>query len=222
MQPYADRRDAGRRLGAALAQYREAGPVVIGLPRGGVVVAAEVARSLGAPLDVMVTRKIGAPFNPEFAIGAVAPGVVHLDDATVEALAIPRVYIDRSVAREQEVARKREARLREGRAGLDVAGRTVIVVDDGLATGATAIAAIEALRQMHPGKIVVAVPVGAPDTVARLRNRADDVVCLQTPTAFRAVGQAYVDFTPVEEDEVVRLLQAHTPPISPASPRARP
>ena len=221
MQPYADRRDAGRRLGAALAQYREAGPVVIGLPRGGVVVAAEVARSLGAPLDVMVTRKIGAPFNPEFAIGAVAPGVVHLDDATVEALAIPRDYIDRSVAREQEVARRREARLREGRAGLDVAGRTVIVVDDGLATGATAIAAIVALRQMYPGKIVVAVPVGAPDTVARLRNRADDVVCLQTPTAFRAVGQAYVDFTPVEEDEVIRLLQTHAPPTGPASPRAR-
>jgi putative phosphoribosyl transferase len=202
-------------------KYREAGPVVIGLPRGGVVVAAEVARSLAAPLDVMVTRKIGAPFNPEFAIGAVAPGVVHLDDATVEALLIPRDYIDRSVAREQEVARQREARLREGRPGLDVTGRTVIVVDDGLATGATAIAALVALRQMHPGKIVVAVPVGAPDTVARLRNRADDVVCLQTPTAFRAVGQAYVDFTPVEEDEVIRLLQTHAPPTAPASPRAR-
>jgi putative phosphoribosyl transferase len=222
MPSYADRRDAGRQLGAALEKYREARPLVIGLPRGGVVVAAEVARTLGAPLDVVVTRKLGAPFNPEFAIGAVAPGVVYVDKGTVQALSIPRDFIDRSIAREQEVLRTREARLREGRFGLDAAGRTVIVVDDGLATGATAVAAIEFLRQMRPAKIVLAVPVGAPDTVARLRNRADEVVCLQTPTAFRAVGQVYADFGPVEEDEVAALLRADQVATSPASPPARP
>lgn len=227
MLQYADRHDAGRRLGAALAEYRDVRPIVLGLPRGGVVVAAEVARALDAPLDVLVTRKIGAPFNPEFAIGAVADGVVHLEKATVQALSIPRSFVDEAVAREQEAVRERETRFRNHRPPLEVAGRTVIVVDDGLATGATALAATAALRQMHPARLVVAVPVGAPDTVARIRLRTDDVVCLQTPSAFRAVGLAYRDFTPVDDTEVIELLRdaalerTHQVATGRASPRGR-
>jgi putative phosphoribosyl transferase len=203
---FLDRRDAGRRLASALDRYRGAAPLILALPRGGVVVAAEVARALGAPLDVLVARKLGAPFNPEFAIGAIAPGVVRIDEPSVRALGVPSGYLEDVQRREEAERARREARYRGPRSAPRIEGRTVILVDDGLATGATAEAAVASLRAARPRNLVLAVPVGAPDTVARLRREVDDLVCLSAPADFRAVGQAYADFRPVEDEEVVRLL----------------
>lgn len=207
MATYLDRRDAGRQLARRLANYRDTQPVVLGLPRGGVPVADEVARALNATLDVLVARKLGAPGNPEFAIGAIAPGVTHLEESHVRALSVPTEYIQRAVAREQAELRRREQLFREGRPPAEVAGRTVILVDDGLATGATVRAAIKSLRRRSPGRIVLAVPIGGPDTVESLRPEVDELVCLETPGFFRAVGQGYVDFSPVTDVEVQELLR---------------
>ncbi len=207
MTTFLDRTDAGRRLADQLRHHRQEHPVVLGLPRGGVVVADEVARALGAPLDVMVVRKIGAPGNPEFAVGALAPGVTHIEEHTVQILNVPREYLRHAVAREQGELRRREALYRAGRPAVEFGGRTVILVDDGLATGATATAAIAAVRARGAHRIVLAVPVGASDTIAKLRNLVDDLVCLDTPPLFRAVGQAYVEFSPVTDEEVQDILR---------------
>jgi putative phosphoribosyl transferase len=203
---YRDRRDAGHQLGARLAPLREDHPVVIGLPRGGVIVADEVARALDAPLDVLVARKVGAPFNPELAIGAVAPGVVHIDEVLVDSLQISPDFITRAVEREQGEVRRREAIFRGGRPSVDVRDRIVVLVEDGLATGSTAAAAIRSLRQVGPKSVILAVPVGAPETVAHLRSQVDDLVCLSTPFYFRAVGQAYGDFGQTTDAEVTSIL----------------
>ena len=207
MGVFLDRRDAGRRLAERLARFRDTCPIVIALPRGGAPVADEIARALEAPLDVLVARKLGAPGNPELAIGAVAPGVTHLEQDTIRALAVSDEYITRAAALEQEELRRRELRFREGRPALPVSGRTVILVDDGLATGATAIAAIASLRRQAPKAIVLAMPVGSPEALQQLRKLVDDVVCLEVPYFFRAVGQAYVDFRQTTDQEVHDILR---------------
>lgn len=203
---FRDRGDAGERLAAVLQRLRPERPVVLGLPRGGIPVAAVVARRLEAPLDVLLVRKIGAPAQPEFAVGAVADGVQWLDEPTIRRLAIPMAAIERIVTAETEELERRQRTYRGARPPVDVRGRTAVVVDDGLATGATARAAIRSLRRRGPARIVFAVPVGAPDSLARLRAEADEVVCLVAPAEFRAVGMWYRDFSPTSDAEVIALL----------------
>ena len=212
--PLHDRRDAGRRLAARLARYR-ASPdtVVLGLPRGGVVPAAEVAAALDLPLDVLLSRKLGAPGNPELAIGAVAEGgPPWLDDATVLATDASPAFVAAEVARQRAEIDRRRQRFRGGQPLALPPDATVLLVDDGVATGATVIAAIHALRRQDVARIVVAVPVAPPDTAALLRRLADEVVVLATPDPFYAVGLFYADFTQVEDDAVAALLaQARRP-----------
>ena len=203
---FRDRADAGRVLAAQLHHLAGAsGLLVLGLPRGGVPVAYEVARTLQAPLEVFLARKLGVPEQPELAMGAVASGGVRvLHEAVVDALAIPPEVIDAVAAREgAEVARREQA---YGRPPLDVAGRTVVVVDDGVATGSTMRAAVAALRAKGAGRIVVAVPVGARETCRQLAAEADEVVCARMPAGFHAVGQWYDDFTQTTDDEIRALL----------------
>ena len=202
---FTDRADAGRQLAARLERYRAEEPVVIGLPRGGVVVAGEVARALGAPLDVMVVRKLGAPYNPEYAIGALAGGEIVLNPET-RPDDLPPGYLDKVISAETRELERRERLFRGGRAAAALAGRTVIVVDDGLATGSTAVAAVRALRRAEPRRIVLAVPVAAPDALARLARAADEVVCLHEPPDFRAVSLWYRVFDQTTDAEVVDLL----------------
>ncbi len=206
--PFLDRADAGRRLAAALEHLRSRRPVVLALPRGGVPVGLEVARALEAPLDVLDVRKLGAPGHEELAIGAIAPGAIFVDPLMVRQLGVSRAYLDRVTATEARELERRERVYRSGRPALDVEGRVVILVDDGLATGATARAAVASLRPRRPAAVILAVPVGAPETVARLGEVADAVVCLETPPDFRAVSLAYKDFAPTSDAEVVRCLGA--------------
>ena len=205
---FADRGDAGRRLGAAMKPLRHRNPMVLALPRGGVPVGLEVARALDAPLDVIVVRKLGAPGHEELAVGAIAPGAVYVDWPIVRQLGVSQSYLDQVTAAEERELERREQAYRRGRAALPVEGRTVILVDDGLATGATLRAAIAALRLRGPARIVVAVPVGAPESVARLRAIADEVICPEQPPDFRAVSLAYRDFSATTDAEVVECLEA--------------
>src|SRR5665648_806392 len=201
---FADRHDAGRRLAAALERYRGSpDAIVLGVPRGGVVVAAEVARELGLPLDIVVTRKIGAPGNPEYAVGAVdADGRVFAG-----ALAgIPEEYLQRCLLLEREEIARRLHAYRAGRPALDLAGKTVLVVDDGIATGLTLRAAVRYLKDRGARRVVVAAPVAAPDSAVRLRAEADDVVTLDEPPGFSAVGQFYERFDQTSDAEVRALL----------------
>jgi putative phosphoribosyl transferase len=202
---FRDRRDAGRKLGEAMRT--RPGVVVLGLPRGGIPVAYEVARALQAPLDVFLVRKLGVPGHEELAMGAIASGGIQvLNDEVVAALHIaPDTIAAVRRAEEQELLR-REREYRGGRPPPDVRGRTVILVDDGLATGSTMRAATTAVRQLGPARVVVAVPVGAPATCEALRAEADEVVCLQTPSSFHAVGEFYEDFSQTGDDEVKALL----------------
>ena len=205
---FTDRADAGRRLAAALTPLRQRDPVVLALPRGGVPIGYHVARALGAPLDVIVVRKLGAPGHEELAVGAIARGAVYVDWPIVRQLAVTQAYLDQVIGAEKEELERRERAYRGGRPAVPVKGRTVIVVDDGLATGATLRAALVAVRSEQPSSIVVAVPVGAPESVARLRSVADDVVCLEMPPDFRAVSLSYEDFSPTSDAEVVECLEA--------------
>lgn len=203
---FRDRKDAGIRLAAALEEYRSKHPIVLGLPRGGVVVAAEVARALDAPLDVVVARKIGAPMQPELAIGAVAPAGIVVEEGR---FGFDEEALREGVAEQQREMRRRIARFRADEDELpDVKGRTVIIVDDGLATGLTAYAAVLAVRTGEPDAIVVAVPVAPAGTLQRLREVADDVVCLSTPNFFIAIGEFYANFDQVTDDEVESLLRS--------------
>jgi predicted phosphoribosyltransferase len=232
-QRFRNRTDAGRQLAEKLAAYANQPDVlVLALPRGGVPVGFEVAHALGAPLDVFLVRKLGVPGYEELAMGAVATGGLRvLNDDIVRGLGIREIEIDAVVARElQELARR--ARLYRGdRPPPDVGGRTVILVDDGLATGATMRAAVQALRQQLPARIVVAVPTASPDTCEALRAEANDVICAMTPEPFIAVGHWYDDFTQTTDDEVHDLLtrranvstnQADAPSIDRASVTSRP
>lgn len=212
LTPFADRRDAGRQLATRLERWRNApGLIVLGLPRGGVPVAAEVASALGAPLDVCTARKLGAPDQPEFAIGAIAGGgVVVLHHATIADLGLSDAAVQRIRASEEEELRRREHLYRGDRPPLALAGRTVIIVDDGIATGATMEAVLLAIRAQHPAAIVVAAPVASGDAAARLEQLADSCVFVHVPGDFMAVGAWYHDFDQTEDDEVRALLA--TPP----------
>jgi putative phosphoribosyl transferase len=207
---FRDRSDAGRQLASRLEEYRERGGVlVLALPRGGVPVGFEIARALGAPLDVFVVRKLGVPGHEELAMGALATGGARvLNEEVVARVGISRAALDAVTAREREEVRRRELLYRGNRPPPEVRGRTVIVVDDGLATGATMRAAVAALRQQEPDRIVVAVPTGSAETSHDLRAEADEVVCLLTPEPFLAVGFWYEDFGQLSDDQVRSLLEA--------------
>ncbi|HZQ39074.1 MAG TPA: phosphoribosyltransferase [Dehalococcoidia bacterium] len=206
-----DRTDAGRRLAQRLTAYRGPDTVVLALPRGGVEVGYEVAREIGAPLDVIVARKLGAPGQRELGIGAIAPGGVRvLDEETIAFLNISPRAIDAVAAEEAAEMNRRERLFREGRPAIDLGGRAVILVDDGLATGVTARAAVRAISMQRPRCVVLAVPVCAPETAAALRGEVDDLICVESPPDFMAVGRWYEDFDQTSDDEVIELLaRAH-------------
>ena len=204
---FENRTDAGRKLATRLQKYRDRSPMIIALPRGGVPVGYEVAKALGAPLDVLIARKIGAPGQAEFGIGAIAQGgAVYLNQDLVRDLGVTQEYLDVVTRREMAEMARRLRAYRGNRAPLDVAGRTVIVVDDGLATGATTRAAVRALRKMSPREIILAVPVCAAQTAREIRAEFDEVICASAPEQFRAVGLWYNDFEQTTDEEVVSLL----------------
>jgi predicted phosphoribosyltransferase len=212
MRPYfLDRYDAGRRLAEALSSYADQPDLLIlALPRGGVPVAYEVARALHAPFDVFLVRKLGFPGHPELAMGAIATGGVRiLDWQLIRMYDVRAEAIERVTAAERREMDRRERLYRDGRPPPDVSGRTVILVDDGLATGSTMRAAVEALREEGAKKIVVAVPVAAPDTCAAMKDEVDEIVCALTPEPFRAVGIWYADFSETTDEEVRDLLSRH-------------
>jgi putative phosphoribosyl transferase len=207
MRVYRNRQEAGRLLADALRGHAGPGTIVMGLPRGGVPVAFEVARALRAPLDVFVVRKLGVPFQPELAMGAIASGgVLVRNESVLGMLPDAEHSLDQARRREEVVLAERERLYRGSRPALDPAGKTVIVVDDGVATGSTMKAAIRALRVAGAGRVVAAVPVAPPDTCRELEALADELVCLQAPRAFSAVGQWYEDFSQTSDEEVERLL----------------
>jgi putative phosphoribosyl transferase len=210
---FADRSDAGRRLAERLTQYAGRDDVVVlGLPRGGVPVAFEVARSLGVPLDVFVVRKLGVPGHEELAMGAIASGGVRVLNADVlAATLVPPEAVEAVAARELERVESQERAYRGERQPIDVHGRVVILVDDGLATGATMRAAVAALRDRGAGRIVVAVPTAPIETCEALRREVDEILCALTPDPFMAVGLWYRDFAPVSDEQVRELLEP--PPV---------
>ena len=207
--PFANRHAAGEALAALVHEgcrgYPD--PVVAALPRGGVPVGADVARALDAPLDMIIVRKLGVPSQPELAMGAIGEGGTRvLNHDVIDALRIPDEQIDAVEHRERVELDRRSGRLRQGRSRVPLRGRTVILVDDGLATGSTARAAIDVARAEGAARVVLAVPVAPRSTVTELRRVVDDVLCVATPEPFRAIGQWYVDFRPTSDDEVASLL----------------
>ncbi len=207
---FPDRVEAGRRLAERLLHLKHKRPVVLALPRGGVPVGYEVAKALGAPLDLVFVRKIGAPFQPELALGAVADGghpITVLNDELVGRLEISETFLQEETKRKlAEIDRRREV-YKAGRPRVDVTGRTAIVVDDGIATGATVRAALQSVRKGAPDLLVLAVPVAPPETVEALEREADEVVCLETPALFFAIGQFYRDFEQLSDEQVVDWLK---------------
>ncbi len=206
---FRDRRQAGRVLGEALARHAgRSDVIVLALPRGGVPVGFEVAHAIGAPLDVFLVRKLGFPGNEEFAMGAIASGGVRvIDEALLRRVGISPAAVERVVQQEERELRRREYAYRGQRPPVELAGRTVILVDDGLATGSSMRAAVKAARLRGARRIVVATPVGPSDTVRELARLADEVVCPSTPEPFLAVGRFYENFDQTEDDEVVELLE---------------
>jgi putative phosphoribosyl transferase len=204
---FLDRRDAGRRLAAELPALAQESPVVVAVPRGGVPVGAEVACKLAAPLEILAVRKLGSPGNPELGVGALAEdGTAVLDAGSAAMLGMTEAGLQRTLERESRELRRRSERYHAGRPAVAVRGRTVIVVDDGLATGMTELAAVRALRGRGASRIVVAVPVGTAESVALLANEAEKVICLYVPDTLVGVGAWYRDFRPVCDEEVIELL----------------
>jgi putative phosphoribosyl transferase len=210
MRRFRDRSDAGAELASKLVRYRgDPSVLVLGLPRGGVPVAYEVARALGAPLDVFVVRKLGVPGHRELAMGAIASGGIRvLNDEVLEALKLSAVDINRVAAEESKELERQQRSYRDDAPFPDVAGRTVIVVDDGLATGSTMRAAVRAIRRLHARRIVIAAPVAAADTIRSLAGEADEIVCVNAPDTFHAVSLWYQTFSQTSDDEVRLLLES--------------
>lgn len=205
---FLDRADAGRQLAARLGEYRDQQPIILALPRGGVPVAAEIAQLLGAPLDVLPVRKLGAPGQPELGVGALALGGMHvLNHAAIQELRITPTQLERTVATEAAELARQSERFRGRRPFPDLRDRTVILVDDGLATGVSALAAVRAAQTYGPRRIVLAAPVCAPETISRLRPEVDDVVCVASPPDFFAVGLWYQDFSQVSDEAVHEMLE---------------
>jgi putative phosphoribosyl transferase len=207
---FGDRLEAGRELGERLAEEYAGRPdvLVLALPRGGVVVGRQVADRLGAPLDVLVVRKLGFPGQSELAMGAIASGGVRvLNEVLLNQTGVSQALVDDVVARERVELERRELLYRGDRAAPDVTGKTVLVVDDGLATGSTMLAAVQALRSVHAGRVVVAVPTAPRQTCEGLEDMADEVICLRQPDPFYAVGLSYEDFAEVSDDDVRALLE---------------
>lgn len=206
---YADRNDAGQVLAKAVQALKLHDPVVVALPRGGVPVALAVARRLDAPLDILVVRKIGAPFQRELAVaclvGQPAPDML-IDEAILRSVGADHAYVHRQAVRERAELERREALYRSGRPAVVVQGREVVLVDDGVATGTTMRVALQALRRQQPARLILAVPVGPPDTIRALRPQVDELVCPLQPEPFLAVGAHYDAFDQVEDEEVVRML----------------
>ncbi|TAK93490.1 phosphoribosyltransferase, partial [Patescibacteria group bacterium] len=220
---FSDRREAGRRLAERLRQFAGEDPVVIALPRGGVPVAAEVAHALGAPLDTLAVRKLGAPGHPELAVGAVAEGDVGIiDQRMVRTTSVSETQLDDTLERESAELHRRAGAYRDAHPPVDVEDRAVIVVDDGLATGLTDLAAVRALRRRGARRVIVAAPVGSRAAVELLGSEADEVVCAFIPRNLGSVGQWYADFSEVGDEEVIGLLAGDAPPAPPViTPPAR-
>jgi len=206
---FKDRRDAGRQLAGRLTQYRDkADVIVLGLPRGGVTVAAEIAQALRCPLDILIVRKIGFPGDPEFAVGAVSEtGTVVFNESIVAGYRVSREYLEQEAARQKIEIARRLTLYRGGKGVPPLAGKTVILVDDGVATGATIKAAISTLKQENIARLVVALPVAAQEAERAIAPLADEWICLQLPPGFMSVGQYYSDFTQVEDEDVVAMLK---------------
>jgi putative phosphoribosyl transferase len=222
---FRDRADAGRRLAAALARYKDEPTVVLALPRGGVAVAAEVASALSAPLDLVLVRKIGAPLQPELAMGAIVDGpepITVRNEDVIAAYEISQEDFDAVRDRELIEARRRRVRYLGDRPHPELAGRTAIVVDDGIATGASVRAALKAVRAWGPRRLVLAVPVAPPDTVALLKSQTDEIVCLEQPPFFAAIGAHYADFRQLTDQDVISALARFPPSNAPAGSEGEP
>ena len=206
--PFADRREAGRLLAKELKEYSGRGAVVLGIPRGGVIVAAELAHALGAELDIVLAHKLPTPGHSELAMGAVAEdGRLFLNQTVVRGMGVDEQYIEEEKARQMAEIRRRTGLFRRARPKVPLEGKVVIVTDDGVATGATTQAALWAVRLEKPEKLIAALPVGPEDTITRLAEDVDEMICLRAPPLFAAVGQFYIRFEPVEDEEVLRVLR---------------
>ena len=218
---FTDRADAGRRLAGKLAHLRDRRPIVLALPRGGVAVGFEIARALEAPLDIVLVRKIGVPWQPELALGAVSDGPeaeTFIDVALAQELPLPARYVEEETARQLEEIERRRGIYCAGRPPLDIKDRTAIVVDDGIATGATMRVALRAARRRAPAHLVLAVPIAPPETLADLGREADEAVCLDTPSMLGAIGFYYRDFHQMSDAEVTDMLARAPQPTAPAAP----
>ncbi len=204
---FKDRIQAGQKLAEKLLEYKDKNVIILAIPRGGVVVAYEIAKVLNAPLDLIIPRKIGAPYQPELAIGAITQdGTIILNEDIVSYLPIPENYIKNEAERQKKEIERRLIKYRGNAIEPNLENKIVIIVDDGIATGATMLAAIASIRKKKPSKIVVAIPVAPPESLEKIKEYADEIICLQTPEPFFAIGQFYERFEQLEDEEVINIL----------------